>query len=68
MLTLIILDGVEEKLGTILQVNEFGVEQTAILCAPSACPPLLGGLRPGNPGQYEGVEVCPYNANGVAAL
>lgn len=65
---LIILDGVEEKLGTTLLVNEFGVELTANLCAPSACPPLLDGLRPGSPGQHEGVDACPCNANGVPKL
>jgi len=45
------LDGVEQKDAL------DGVEQKASLCPPSpVCPPPLEGLRPGNPGQPEGVD------------
>lgn len=44
------LDGVEQK-------EAHGVEQNASLCPQSpVCPPPLEGLRPGNPGQPEGVD------------
>jgi len=67
-----ILDvGVDIKLGSALTVNdEFdGVEQKANLSAPELdwLPPLEG-LRPGKQGQYDGVDACPCNASGVAAL
>jgi len=70
----LILHGVDKKLDSALLVNEFGVEHKASLCAPSAWPPPLDGLKTGNPGQQqgvdrkEGVDACPCNANGVATL
>lgn len=64
-----ILDGVHMQLGigSELEGSEFdGVEEKANLWAPRACPPPLEGLRPGSPGQQEGVDAC--SASGVAAL